>query len=568
MIILDASGSMWGQIDGKPKIVIAREVLDKVIGSATSTKVWLGLMAYGHREKGSCADIEILYSPAPGSGPEIAGTARDINPKGKTPLSDAVRMAAEQLKYTEQKATVILITDGLETCNADPCALARELEKDGVDFTTHVVGFGLSPEEGRQVACLADETGGTYFQAANADGLADALATSVAEAAVAPEPEVEPAPAAELPAATLAAPDTVPMGTTFTITWDGPGEQHDVVWIFDPKAKNGQGALVRGRRLSTSPDYDKRTLSLVAPTDIGTYELQYHYGKGHDVIATRAIEVVPTEVSLDAPATVDIGATFTVAWVGPGANGDAVQLFDEAAGPDGKVIGTRRLINSDYKNRTVDLPAPVEPGFYLLRYWNGDDRAVLASRQIEVLAAEVSLSAPETVPMGTSFDVGWVGPGDNGDAVQLFDPRDGPNGKVAGSKRVTNGDFKNRTVTLIAPIEPGDYVVRYFNGDHSAVLAERPFTVTAMEVTLAGPGSVAADAQFKVTWAGPGANGDAIQLFDPGANKVVASKRLINDDYKGRSATLRAPKSGGNYVLRYFNGDSRTVLAEQPIVVQ
>src|SRR5690606_17557093 len=113
-------------------------------------------------------------------------------------------------RYGEEKATVILITDGLETCNADPCALARELESGGVDFTAHVVGFGLSPEEGQQVACLADETGGKYIQAGNSEELIGALAETVAEVAE-PPPEATPSPEeppAELPAASLSAPDT------------------------------------------------------------------------------------------------------------------------------------------------------------------------------------------------------------------------------------------------------------------------------------------------------------------------------------------------------------------------
>ncbi len=104
-----------------------------------------------------------------------------MSPKGKTPISDAVRQAAESLRYTEEKATVILITDGLETCDADPCAVASELEKAGVDFTAHVVGFGLSSEEGKQVACLAENTGGKYISAGNAAALGEALTATVVE---------------------------------------------------------------------------------------------------------------------------------------------------------------------------------------------------------------------------------------------------------------------------------------------------------------------------------------------------------------------------------------------------
>jgi len=197
IIVLDASGSMWGQIDGRPKVEIARETLRTVLQSVPAD-MELGLMAYGHREKGSCEDIELVVPPAAGTASAITGAADAMKFLGKTPLTAAVRQAAEALKYNEEKSTVILITDGVETCEADPCALGRELEQAGVDFTAHVVGFGLSAEEGREVACLAENTGGKYFQASDAAGLKDALAATVVapvEPEPAPaEPEPEPAP--------------------------------------------------------------------------------------------------------------------------------------------------------------------------------------------------------------------------------------------------------------------------------------------------------------------------------------------------------------------------------------
>ena len=67
IIVLDASGSMWGQIDGRPKVEIARETLRTVLQTVPSD-MELGLMAYGHREKGSCEDIELVVPPAAGSG--------------------------------------------------------------------------------------------------------------------------------------------------------------------------------------------------------------------------------------------------------------------------------------------------------------------------------------------------------------------------------------------------------------------------------------------------------------------------------------------------------------------
>lgn len=194
IVILDASGSMWGQIGGKAKIEIARETLATVLKTVPADTE-LGLMVYGHREKGSCSDIELAVPPKKGSASEILAFAKKISPKGKTPLSEAVKEAAEALKYTEEKATVVLVTDGLETCEADPCALASELKQKGVDFTAHVVGFGLTKDEGRQVACLAENTGGKYFDAANAAELASALAeTFVAKPKEEPKPAAPPEP--------------------------------------------------------------------------------------------------------------------------------------------------------------------------------------------------------------------------------------------------------------------------------------------------------------------------------------------------------------------------------------
>ena len=187
IIVLDASGSMWAQIDGKSRIEIAKETVRTVVGNLPPDRE-IGLMVYGHRDKGSCEDIELVVPPAAGTSAAIIAATNKISPKGKTPLSAAVKQAAEALKYTEEKATVILVTDGLETCNADPCALGAELEKAGVDFTAHVVGFGLTEAEGKKVACLATNTGGQYIQASDAKSLTKALTTTVLKTETPPPP--------------------------------------------------------------------------------------------------------------------------------------------------------------------------------------------------------------------------------------------------------------------------------------------------------------------------------------------------------------------------------------------
>lgn len=221
IIVLDASGSMWGQIEGKTKIEIARDTLGTVL-SAVPASNELGLIVYGHREKGSCGDIELAVPPGKGTGKAISDFVKSINPKGKTPLSASVRKAAEELKFTEEKATVILVTDGLETCEADPCALGQELERSGVDFTAHVVGFGLTDDEGKQVACLAENTGGKYLQAKDASELSEALTQAVVvEPAPEPAPEPEPAkPEFNVMTDAVMHAGAPSMGDTSIVRWD------------------------------------------------------------------------------------------------------------------------------------------------------------------------------------------------------------------------------------------------------------------------------------------------------------------------------------------------------------
>ena len=164
ILILDASGSMWGKVGGKTKIEVAREAVGKMLSTWPKGEA-LGLMAYGHRRKGDCKDIELMDAPRLIDAAAFKKQVDGLSPKGMTPISASVRQAAEALKYTEQKATVILVSDGEETCDADPCALGAELEKAGIDFTAHVVGFDLPEGRARaQLQCLAKNTGGGMWK--------------------------------------------------------------------------------------------------------------------------------------------------------------------------------------------------------------------------------------------------------------------------------------------------------------------------------------------------------------------------------------------------------------------
>ena len=159
IIILDFSGSMAARILGERKIDIARQAMRDLL-KTWNPNIELGLMAYGHRRKGDCKDIEMLYPVGRVDPRQMMSAVGRLRPLGKTPLGAAVLQAAKRLHYTEDKATVVLLSDGKETCGVDPWKLGLALKKDGVDFKAYVIGFDVKRGEERGLVCLAKNTGG------------------------------------------------------------------------------------------------------------------------------------------------------------------------------------------------------------------------------------------------------------------------------------------------------------------------------------------------------------------------------------------------------------------------
>ena len=170
LFILDASGSMWGQIKGKPKITIAKEVMAKLVPELPDN-ARIGLIAYGHRRKGDCSDVETLVKLGGNHQQPVLKAVKGLNAKGKTPLTRSVNQAIDMLRAEENNSTVVLVSDGIESCGGDPCAAVKAAKASGVNFILHTVGFGLSKKESAQLQCMAKAGGGEYFQANNAEQL-------------------------------------------------------------------------------------------------------------------------------------------------------------------------------------------------------------------------------------------------------------------------------------------------------------------------------------------------------------------------------------------------------------
>lgn len=174
IFIYDASGSMWGQMEGKTKMEIAATVMTDAVNKLPDNQQ-LGLVAYGHRKKGDCEDVEFLVEVANGSKSQVNQSLKGIKPLGKTPLAYSALQVIDQLRTSGMKATIILVTDGIESCGGNICEVIRAARAEGIDFRLHIIGFGLKEGETEQLKCAAEAGNGNYYDAADAGGLGDVL---------------------------------------------------------------------------------------------------------------------------------------------------------------------------------------------------------------------------------------------------------------------------------------------------------------------------------------------------------------------------------------------------------
>lgn len=174
VIILDASGSMWGQVGGGTKIAIAKKTLTELIINLPDN-VAAGLVAYGHRKKGDCQDVEEIVPLAPVDRKRLTQAVKALTPKGMTPITESLRKTAQGLRGVEQETTILLVSDGKETCEGDPCSLVTTLKESGIKFVVDVIGFDVTDAERQQLECIAKNSGGVYYSAQNAEQFRQAV---------------------------------------------------------------------------------------------------------------------------------------------------------------------------------------------------------------------------------------------------------------------------------------------------------------------------------------------------------------------------------------------------------
>ena len=303
-------------------------------------------MTYGHRRKGDCGDIELMVPPGVDTRGAIATAVEALDPKGKTPLSAAVIQAADALRIEENAATVILVSDGRETCNLDPCAVGSELEDRGIDFTAHVIGFDIAEEQDRaQLRCLAENTGGTFLTASTASELIEALV------------EVsQPVQTIELLA--------------YARDEEDASIQDGLVWTLMPTSSATD--LPSDDSISLIADEDQNaefihieidpgayTISVTREEDGASASLDINLQPGQSNKHFLTLPPVQLSATISSLANVVIGESFEVQWEGPALAGDWITLTHPEA--EARTGLQAKTPNND---NTVVLQAPSEPGEY------------------------------------------------------------------------------------------------------------------------------------------------------------------------------------------------------------
>jgi Ca-activated chloride channel family protein len=168
---------MAGSLENDRKIDLARNVINDLARSAPRS-LRMGVVVYGstyERQANRCDDLRVAQPLSPVNSLAIGQALAAVNPKGMSPIGAALRLAADQLKGASAP-TIVLVSDGVETCGENVCEVARDLtRRTGVEIRVNVIGLEIKETERQLLECAAKETGGQYFPVAQAAQMRTAL---------------------------------------------------------------------------------------------------------------------------------------------------------------------------------------------------------------------------------------------------------------------------------------------------------------------------------------------------------------------------------------------------------
>jgi len=147
LFIFDASQSMFARWQSDMRINIARNLLIELLDSLQNTEnTQLALRVYGHQKRfppQDCDDSKLEIPFSDNNIFQIKQRLRSITPRGTTPIAMSLERAQYDFPPCDNcRNIIVLITDGIEECGGDPCAVSRELQKQGIALKPFIIGIG------------------------------------------------------------------------------------------------------------------------------------------------------------------------------------------------------------------------------------------------------------------------------------------------------------------------------------------------------------------------------------------------------------------------------------------
>ncbi|MFO7879626.1 MAG: vWA domain-containing protein [Bacteroidota bacterium] len=175
LFIFDSSQSMLGRWDGRRKIDVARNLLSEMLDSLnTIDNLEIGLRVYGHQKPvppQDCSDTKLEVPFEEDNIGEINFVLEELVAKGTTPIARSLEEGAYDFPDDEfSRNIIVLITDGVEACDGDPCAVSLALQQKGVILKPFIIGLGLDVDLKDVFDCV-----GFYFDASNSKQFRHAL---------------------------------------------------------------------------------------------------------------------------------------------------------------------------------------------------------------------------------------------------------------------------------------------------------------------------------------------------------------------------------------------------------
>ncbi|MFN8164818.1 MAG: VWA domain-containing protein [Bacteroidia bacterium] len=179
--LFDASQSMYGKWQTGAKIDVAKKLMSQLMDSLRYVRnIELALRVYGHQKPfppQDCDDSKLEVPFSKGNIPVIMDVLKNIVPRGTTPIARSLEACANDFPASKSRNIIILITDGIEECGGDPCAISQALQRKGIFLKPFVIGLGLDESLKKTFECV-----GRYFDAANETMFKDALNIVISQA--------------------------------------------------------------------------------------------------------------------------------------------------------------------------------------------------------------------------------------------------------------------------------------------------------------------------------------------------------------------------------------------------